>query len=195
MRAAKSCELYGEGTYAAARSGDEDALALRWLDRLNGCLGCGAGNPEGGCLLEPQARRLRRDGDVRRNGNLLGERSDAKFHAGDETEDGVADGEGRRVCPRPCDDAGEVSAENDREVVLHHPFGRTAGDENIEAVDRRGANIDQDLTGAGSRFRDLSKPNAALVVVHNDRSHTDLLPGDALEPDHSNASPRRHVPA
>ena len=127
----------------------------------------------GPCVREVQAARLRcdvvlRDGDQLRPAPVV----HGRVRVEDEAEDLVADPVAADAGADLLDDAGEVAAEGDGELVLDHLLQRTRRDEHVDGVDGGGVHAHEQLVVAGVGLRDVvSQGGLGVEAVEGERSH------------------------
>lgn len=87
-------------------------------------------------MREVEAARFRRDEVVLRDGDQLGPAPVAHGGVGveEEAEDFVADLVAADVGAELLDDAGEIAAEDDRELVRGHLLQSAGGDEDVDGL-------------------------------------------------------------
>ena len=170
-------ELDEEAADSPCRPDDEHRLARLGRERIE----CGERRDRrerrGAGVLEVQPARLRCSGVVLRDGDQLrpAPSVDGRVRMDEETEDLVA---GPIAADRGADlldDAGEVAAEDDRKLVLGHLLQRTRGDEDVDGIDRGGADAHHELVRSGDRRREVvSNRRPAVEAVEGKGSHIGL---------------------
>ena len=88
----------------------------------------------------------------------------------DEAEHVGARGE-RGAGPGLLDDAGEVTAEDDREVVLEHPVEHPGGDRVVDRVDRGGLHPHEHLAVGGDRCGEIAEGGGSVEAVEAEGAH------------------------
>jgi hypothetical protein len=174
-------ELQGDGADAAGSAGDQQGLTGLNVERLERVVGGDAGEPDHCGLLGADGCRDRGDGRGR-EGDLVGEGAGAgaQLGAGDNAGDAVADPEPFDVVADRGDRAHEVAAEDDRELVRQH-VPHVAGDHGqVEAVDRRGLDLDQHLPGCRIGLRDVVQCGLGVAGGDAVRLHGCSLGGRGL---------------
>ena len=86
-------------------------------------------------------------------------------------QDPIACSQRGNATPARTDDAGRPLARDKR--PLRQELIRAADDQQVDVIDRRGVNLDQDLARTGDRCRDFggAQPLRPAEFVDNDRTH------------------------
>jgi hypothetical protein len=125
-----------EAAHASGGPDDQDRLSLGGRERVEG--GDRADPCERRCarVREVQASRFAGDLEVLGQGDQLRPTPVVHGRVGmeDEPEDLVTDSVAARARPDAFDDAGEIAAEDDRELVLHHLLQEAGRDHHVGAV-------------------------------------------------------------
>ena len=157
VRACRSDQLDEEAADTAGGPDNENGLALGGRERVEGG---DRGDPRerrGSGVREVQAARLRRDEVVFRDGDQL--RPAPVVHRGigmeEEAEDLVSDSVAADAGADLLDDAGEVAAQGDGELVFGHLLQCTRRDEHVDGVDGGGVHAYEQLVVAGVGLWDV----------------------------------------
>ena len=160
-------QLDEEAADAAGGTDDEHAFALGRRECIDG-----GGRGEPGERRGPGEREVDagwRSGPevVLREGDQFGPAPGVHRRIGvrDEAEDAVPDVIAADALADLCDDAGEVAAEGDRELVFDHLLQRACSDVGVDWVDRRGVHAHDELVLTGVRLEDFPQGGLGFEAV------------------------------